>query len=135
MIMLKHRRLMVTAGAAGVFAAAVLALCGPADAAVTSATAIGSCWYMDNTPGETGGCYQSYNQFTEPANLYATAGGGAVDGTGNPGDLLYATAFQQVTNPYHCDNGATTYYWYYGTDQNTGTTGWVADCYLNWEGP
>lgn len=133
--MLKHRRLAVAAGVAGAFMAGALGLGGPANAAETPATAIGSCWYMDYAPGETGGCYQSYNQFTEAASLYATAGGGAVNGAGNPGDLLYATNFQQVTTPYRCDNGATTSYWYYGTDQNTGTSGWVADCYLNYQGP
>lgn len=129
---MKHRRLLASVGAAGVLTAGALALTTPATAL---AATVGTCWSMDNAPGEVGGCYQSYNQFTEAAGLYATAGGGATNGTGNASDVFYATGFQQISATYRCDNGVNTHYWYYGTDQNTGTAGWVADCYLNWEGP
>lgn len=131
MINLKLRSMVMSVGTAGVLAATALGL----SAAPAAASTVGTCWSMDNAPGETGMCYQSYNQFTEAAGLHSAPGGGTVTSTGSAGDLFYATGFQQASTSYHCDNGVNTRYWYQGTDQNTGATGWVADCYLNWEGP
>lgn len=128
---MRHRRLLASIGTAGLLAGGGLALATPAPALASS---VGTCWSMDYAPGETGMCDQSYNQFSEAAAIHTTPGG-AVTGTGAASDLFYATDFQQVATAYRCDNGVTTRYWYYGTDQNTGTSGWVADCYLNYQGP
>jgi hypothetical protein len=100
-----------------------------------AAGAVGSCWSIDYTDHEPGGCSQSTTNYseagvsvwsspTQPATLVATgAFGGAFD----------AFDFQSVATVTTCDNGVQTTIWYFGRDRASHTYGWVPDCYLDGE--
>jgi hypothetical protein len=121
---------VVTAGllfAAPAGAAAV----GPADSYGTN------CFTVDNYI-DMGGCLASTNQgpaivAENGVAILSSSDGTATAGIGAAGDAFDATEFDGgITHT--CTNGWKTATYYYGTDENTGVSGWVADCDLDGSG-
>jgi hypothetical protein len=118
--------------AAAAAVAGGLLVAAPAQAAGT----VGSCWSVDNyTAGTLGDCWHLSNTFSESGvSIWNDYGNPTTAlGTGAAGQVFYATSFSP-TSGYVCDNGVRANGWYQGTDQATGVSGWVPDCYLN-QGP
>jgi hypothetical protein len=120
--------------AAALLGAGVLFAAVPAQA--TAGAAVGSCFYVDNyTAGTLGDCWHLDDTFSESGvSIWNSAvGHGTVLGTGQAGEVFYATGFSSG-DTFTCDNGVKAVYWYTGTDEATGVSGAVPDCYLD-QGP
>ncbi|ACU72561.1 hypothetical protein Caci_3659 [Catenulispora acidiphila DSM 44928] len=122
-------RLLVAVASLG----GVAALAVPASAAPAAAT--GSCFFYDNQNNQPGACADettNYSQgdvgiWNDPNNPTARLA------TGTAGQVFKTFDYVPTGQSTTCTNGATTTYWYHGTDLASGQTGWVPDCYLNGE--